>query len=88
MGGRLWIRRVFSNDVPPERGVVINPLVDDVDWDSDNARYGKAIYRRLGEGRWVITVTGDGSLGLKRVEGEPVQLSPPPPVRDFEPQSK
>jgi hypothetical protein len=88
MGGRLWIRRVFTDQTAPQEGIVINPLVNDVDWDSENARYGKAIYRRLDEGRWIITVTGDGSLGLKRAERAPVDLAPPPPVRDYEVREK
>ncbi len=88
MGGRLWIRRVFTDQTAPQEGIVINPLVDDVDWDSDNTRYGKAIDRRLGEGRWILTVTGDGSLGLKRADHDPVDLAPPPPVRDFDPREQ
>ena len=44
--------------------------------------YGKAIYRQLTEGRWVVSVTGDGSLGLAMAD-EPVSLSAPPEVRDY-----
>lgn len=84
--GRLWIRRVFDEATPPGAGMLIDPQLADVDWQSERARYGKATYRALGEGRWVVDVTGDGSLGLARLgDDEPLQLSPPPPVRDYEP---
>lgn len=84
--GRLWIRRVFADDTPPKEGVLVEPRLDEVDWEAADAAHGKAAYRTLGEGRWVVTVTGNGALGLERVEpdAEP-ELAPPPPVRDFEP---
>jgi len=45
---------------------------------------GKAVYRKLTEGRWLVTVTGNGSLGLERARREAVVLlSPAPPVADF-----
>ena len=85
LGNRLWIRRVFDDATPPIEAVVINPLLKDVDWQTEHARHGKAVYRRLSEGRWVITVTGDGSLGLAQAdEGEPVELAPPPAIREYE----
>jgi hypothetical protein len=85
-GGRLWIRRVFDEATPPEQGMLIDPALADVDWAAETAHYGKATYRALGEGRWTVDVTGDGSLGLTRQEpgAEPV-LSPPPEVRRYEP---
>ncbi|MEX0655508.1 MAG: hypothetical protein WD534_06050 [Phycisphaeraceae bacterium] len=83
--GRLWIRRVFDDTTPPTRGVVIDPSLGQVDWDAPNVSHGKAVYRRLEEGRWIVTVTGGGALGLTPVEGdEPVELAPPPAVRDYE----
>lgn len=81
-GGRLWIRRVFDARTPPEQGLVIDPAWGQVDWDASDARYGKAVYRALSEGRWVVTVTGDGSLGLARA-AQPVDLHPIPEVRDY-----
>ncbi len=84
--GRLWIRRLFDEDTPPGEGMVIDPRFVHVDWDLEKAGHGKAAYRSLGEGRWVVDVTGDGSLGLTRREpGEVVRLEPPPPVRRYEP---
>jgi hypothetical protein len=69
--GRVWIRRVFDDETPPVKGVVIDPELAEVDWasssDQDEQAVGKAVYRALSEGRWVVTVTGDGSLGLRRV---------------------
>lgn len=84
--GRLWIRRLFDEDTPPGEGMVIDPRFVAVDWDASRENHGKAAYRSLGEGRWVVDVTGDGSLGLSRREPhERVRLEPPPPVRRFEP---
>lgn len=82
--GRLWIRRVFDERTKPEDGTVIDPKLVNVNWQDQSARYGKAIYRSLSEGRWLVTVTGDGSLGLvKASPNDQVTLSPPPPVREY-----
>lgn len=84
LNDRLWIRRVFDEETPPGDGVVVDPALVEIDWRADGASYGKATYRQLDPGRWVVTVTGDGSLGLaRREEGEPVALSAPPPVREY-----
>jgi hypothetical protein len=84
--GRLWIRRVFDAATPPEQGLLVDPRFADVDWDAAPARFGKAAYRSLGEGRWVVDVSGDGSLGLApRTEDEVPELSPPPPLREYLP---
>ncbi len=82
--GRLWIRRVFDASTPPSRAVVIDPAFGEVAW--GEGEVGKAVYRSLGEGRWVVSVTGGGSLGLVRAgEADEVELSGAPPVREFEP---
>lgn len=84
VNGRLWIRRLFDDATAPEEGMLIDPRFVDVDWDAEGASHGKAAYRSLGPGRWVVDVTGDGSLGLTRRErDEPTQLEPPPPVRRY-----
>ncbi|MBW2286446.1 MAG: hypothetical protein JRG80_02505 [Deltaproteobacteria bacterium] len=84
--GRLWIRRLFDDRTPPGEGMSIDPRLIDVDWETVGEGYGKAAYRALGEGRWVVEVTGDGSLGLARRDPEEVvELAPPPPVREYEP---
>ena len=86
VGGRLWIRRIFDEDTAPGEGMLVDPSLADVDWSGDEASYGKAAYRSLDEGRWVVDVTGDGSLGLtRREDGSTEDLSPAPPVRDYEP---
>ncbi len=84
--GRLWIRRVFDEETPPGEGMVVDPRLADIDWHGAEGSFGKAAYRALDEGRWVVEVTGDGSLGLARRGPEQlVQLSPPPLVREYEP---
>ncbi|MBK7403773.1 MAG: hypothetical protein IPJ41_03850 [Phycisphaerales bacterium] len=84
--GRLWIRRVFDGNTPPSQGVVIDPNLEAVAWgeESGGAKVGKAVYRALGEGRWIVSVTGDGSLGLVRSEEKSAaKLHPAPEVTDF-----
>ncbi len=84
--GRLWIRRIFDEHTPPGEGLVIDPAWAMIDWDAPGVAHGKTVYRQLSEGRWVITVSGDGSLGLAlRDDEQTTELSPPPPVRPFEP---
>jgi hypothetical protein len=84
--GRLWIRRLFDEDTPPGQGLVVDPRFVDVDWNLSEKSHGKAAYRSLGEGSWVVDVTGDGSLGLaRRKPDQVVSLSPPPPVREYVP---
>ncbi len=82
---RLWIRRVFDSATPPEAGIVIDPKLAIINWQDDSIRYGKAVYRQLAEGRWIITVTGDGSLGLAQLpeDGQPPPLAAAPPVKDY-----
>ncbi len=85
VGGRLWIRRVFDAQTPPWKGLVIEPEVSDVDWADPRVGVGKAVYRSLDEGRWVVTVTGDGSLGLVRApDDEPADLQSLPEVREYD----
>jgi len=89
LDGRLWIRRVFDAATPPEKALLIDPDLADVDWDADPDGYGKAAYRSLGEGRWVVTATGEGSLGLGPSRpGDTAELAPPPPVRSYEPMER
>jgi hypothetical protein len=86
LDGRLWIRRVFDQATPPDAGMLIDPELSDVDWEAEGASMGKAAYRELDEGRWVVTVTGDGSLGLAPAsESEARELSAPPIIRDYAP---
>ncbi len=84
--GRLWMRRVFDAHTSPQAGVVINPKLININWDSAGATHGKAAYRKLSPGRWAVTVTGDGSLGLTQVgPDDSVDLVTPPPIQDYQP---
>lgn len=85
LDGRLWIRRVYDAHTPPNRGLLIDDKLEHVDWNDPAARYGNAVYRSLGEGRWIVTVTGEGSLGLARTDSKAnATLSGPPPVREYQ----
>lgn len=81
---RLLIRRVFDQKTPPDQGVLVEPELGKVDWSAPGVAHGKAVYRVLGEGRWVITATAGGALGLTRAPDDtPPDLKPPPALRDF-----
>ncbi|MGV6813470.1 MAG: hypothetical protein ACWA5W_00510 [Phycisphaerales bacterium] len=83
--GRLWIRRVFDSDTPPSQATIINPRIAQIDWDSESALVGQAVYRHLDEGRWIVHAGGDGALALTKVpEDQIVNLSPPPTVDEFD----
>jgi hypothetical protein len=85
VGGRLLIRRVFDAKTPPEEGQVIDAALAGVDWNSPEASHGKAVYRTLGEGRWTISVSGNGALTLsKNDSAEPMSLVSAPPLRTYE----
>jgi hypothetical protein len=82
--GRLWIRRVFDATTPPVMGVLIDPDLLAIDWDTPGTRFGKAIYRSLSDGRWIVSVSGDGSLTLAKAVGDaPTPLTPAPAVEEF-----
>ena len=69
----------------PANAQPIDPALRQVDWQAEGAVHGKAAYRALAEGRWIVTVTGDGSLGLARAEGAPpLPLVSAPPVRRYD----
>lgn len=81
---RLWIRRVFDSSTPPDHAVVIDDAHARIDWDDPAVSHGQAAYRQLSDGRWIVTVTGSGALGLSRAsEEEPIALSSPPEVREY-----
>jgi len=84
IAGRLWIRRVFDADTPPSQATLINPKLANVDWDSEGALVGQAVYRQLDEGRWIVNAAGDGALALTKVpEDQIVNLSPPPTIKSY-----
>ena len=65
--GRVLIRRLFDDRTPPERGMVVDAELIRVDWDDPGLERGQTVYRRFTEGRWVVTVSGSGAMGLRRV---------------------
>ena len=87
--GRLLIRRVFDEHTAArsDKTVVVDPELVEVDWTNPAIPFGKAIYRsKMSDGRWIISVTGDGSLGLKKIADDaPVLLEEKPPVYEFKP---
>jgi len=83
--GRLLIRRLFDEHTRPADAMLIDAALVDVDWDAPGVQVGKAVYRSLGEGLWVITVTANGSLDLVKSEYSSADsLVTSPPVRDYE----
>jgi putative NADH-flavin reductase len=57
----------------------------EVDWNDPQISVGKAVYRELTDGRWVVSVTGDGSLGLALADDEEsLDLPPMPDVKEYE----
>lgn len=85
LDGRLWIRRIFDSFTPPESALVIDPVIADIDWEQRPTGLGQAVYRSLGPGRWVVTVTGNGSLGLApAADGAVVDLVARPLVQQHD----
>ncbi len=86
LNGKLWIRRVFDDRTAPREGVLIDPALAEIDWDAAEADHGKVAYRSLADGRWVVSVSGDGSVGLKKAADEsPADLVSAPEVGTFDP---
>ncbi len=85
IGGRVWIRRIFDARTAPSDALVIDPALANIEWDEAGTEMGKAIYRSLDEGRWIVTVAGNGGLGLRKAEpGEEIVLGPAPVIDEFE----
>ncbi len=85
INGRLLIRRLYDEATPPKGAMVIDPALAEIDWDAPGARFGTTIYRTVSEGRWVISVSANGSLDLTRVgDAEVVELVNEPPVREYD----
>lgn len=87
---RLLIRRAFEfhriHAVPPDKVVNIDPELLEVDWDPERVPYGKALScSGLDDGRYIVSVTGGGSLGLKQVsDDEAIVLQTHPSIGTFE----
>lgn len=83
--GRLLIRRVYDEQTPPAQAFLVDPALGSIEWDAPGTRHGTTIYRQLGEGRWVVTVSANGSLDLTRAgEADRIDLASEPPVRDYD----
>ncbi|MEO0514569.1 MAG: hypothetical protein AAF086_04655, partial [Planctomycetota bacterium] len=83
---RLLIRRVFDSKSVPDDAGVINSALLNLDWTDPTLKHGQAIYRKLTDGRWIVTVSGDGSLALAKVDPEvDVELLPAPKIDEFDP---
>ena len=88
---RLLIRRAFefhqTNAVPPDKVVYVDPDLLEVDWDPKRIPYGQAIScSRLADGRYIVSVTGDGALGLKKIGmDDPINLATQPRIEEFKP---
>ena len=74
VAGRIRIRRVFDAATPAADAFVLDAGLAEIDW--QGADHGKAVYRRLAEGRWEVTVTGNGALGLRRAEAGELEALP------------
>lgn len=89
LDGRLWIRRVFDDLTPAKDGVLIDPRLGNIHWPeapANPSEMGKAVYRKLTDGRWIITVTGDGSLGLRKHDATTdIELINSPTISEFKP---
>jgi hypothetical protein len=85
--GRVLIRRLFDENTPPSQGLVIDGSLGTVDWEAENVRLGKAVYRALRSGRWTISVNGSGAIDLAwagPVDQAPAALAATAEVADFE----
>ena len=91
LDGRLWIRSLLGlpdldrTGIAEAQVVVIDPTLADLPWSQDPDLHGLSIFRKqLAPGRWVVSVTGNGALGLSKAKpGEVAELSALPPVRRF-----
>ncbi len=85
LDGRLWLRRIFDAGTRPSDAFVVDPGLAGIDWQRAGALHGKAVYRSLAEGRWIVSVSGDGSLGLTHAgpEEPDAELVHAPPVREY-----
>ena len=89
-GNRVGIRRLFDSSQPADSAIVLDEPWDTMANDAPPASFGRTVYRRLDEGRWVVTMTGNGSLGLMRsalddsgrLAAPPALVNPEAPLRE------
>lgn len=83
--GRIWIRRLFDDQTAPSEATIIDPVWNEVDWETAGLSYGKAIYRSLKPGLWSIQVSGNGALSLEPVAYTLTErLKNAPEIRSYE----
>lgn len=79
-GNRIGIRRLFDGSISAESALVLDEPWNAMAADAPPSSFGRTVYRKLGEGRWVVTMTGNGSLGLEpAADGGRAVLAPLPP---------
>ncbi len=89
-GNRVGIRRLFDSSLPADSALVLDEPWDTMAKDAPPASFGRTVYRRLDQGRWVVTMTGNGSLGLTRsphdgrghLAAPPTLVNPEAPLRE------
>lgn len=87
-GNRLLIRRVFDSRSAPDDSGLIDSALLDLDWSDPTLKHGQSISRRFTDGRWIVTVSGDGALALAKIDHHvEVELQRPPKIEDFDPVS-
>ena len=81
--GRLMPRRVFELNKQP---VQLDEKLAHINW-HDAATKGLAVYRAFPmDGRWKVSISGNGALGLSPVSpGERLELHPAPQLDAFAP---
>lgn len=74
-GGRLLARRVYDDTTAPRDAFVLDDRFTGYTTADEPETappvIGKAVYRSLSEGRWLVEVTGNGALELRRVGDVP-----------------
>lgn len=85
--GRVLIRRVFDESTSPREAVVVDPALVEINWEAlDPRSHGRTVYRQLAPGRWMISISGAGALGLERLDDTAptpfIQPSQIPPGED------
>ncbi len=83
--GRLWIRRIHDSSTPPDKALIIDPALGQIEWKDGDKDYGLVIYKVLSEGRWVVSATRNGALAMKKLPADvQVALASPPQIMDLE----
>ncbi|MEM8756316.1 MAG: hypothetical protein AAGF47_00860 [Planctomycetota bacterium] len=83
--GRLLIRRIYDEHTPPVEAMFVDRALTQIDWDAPGTRHGTTVYRAVDEGRWVVSVSANGSLDLNRAgPADQIELVAGPPIREYD----